>query len=575
MKNKLKLEKLLILYMVVILTGSLLITFIYLSNAYRKTMTKQLATARVEVLQQISKNANTVIEDIVKLSNLYYHYLNNSLVTSAGHAHEFELDFQSLDSITSMLGNSVDFFYEFLSFDGLEYHSFEGDKLSINDISNKIWFEDLISSDGNPLIITTHEISEKNVITIGRVIKDAYDKAYGVLLLNVSEDEIFKTYGALLDQSSIYIVDGKGKIVSHSDKDMLGVNFYDMSKLSAIFGSEYYKIINKNGVSYLFSIYVDDIGWCYVEEIPLSIVVSSVNTIFINSFIVIIIILLIGIAMSFYIAHFTTQPLQTLLFQLKRFGHGDNDHQYFSVSGWREIAELCSECNSMSDRIQTLVENIKRKDSAKRRAEIGFLQSQMNPHFMYNTLFSIRCCIEMNDKEKSISMIDSFTSMLKYMLSYKNEFIKVEDEISMLDEYAALQKIRYGDEINIDISSDDESYELYIPRMIIQPLIENSLFHGKKQGECINISIEFISSDDSLRIIVDDDGIGFTDEKFSKLYESMKNENSISNKIGLKNIRERIKMLFGDEYSISIEQDNNSGARVIIKIPRITEANEE
>lgn len=200
-------------------------------------------------------------------------------------------------------------------------------------------------------------------------------------------------------------------------------------------------------------------------------------------------------------------------------------------------------------------------------AEMGFLQSQMSPHFLYNTLFSIRCPVDMGDKEKAIGIIDAFTSILKYILSYKSEFVDVAMEIKFLKDYAVLQKYRYGDQFDPEIRCEPELYEKKLLRMILEPLVENSLFHGMSdEKQKIHVVVEFAIDGEELLITVTDDGVGFTDENCMRLNQKMR-EGKQSNLIGMNNIRDRIKMTFGKKYGLSIDLDYQEGARTIVKLP--------
>lgn len=223
----------------------------------------------------------------------------------------------------------------------------------------------------------------------------------------------------------------------------------------------------------------------------------------------------------------------------------------------------------MMGRIRSLVTEIKESERRKRAAEMGFLQAQMSPHFLYNTLFSIRCLVDMGDKGKAIGIIDAFTSILKYILSYKSEFADVSQEIKFLEDYAVLQKYRYGDQFHLEIVCGEELYQKKILRMILEPLIENSLFHGlsDKKDE-IHVAVIFEIREGDMVITVQDDGAGFTDENYRHLNQKLRG-NEQSNMIGMNNIRDRIKTTFGKRYGLSIDMNYTQGAKIIVKIPVI------
>ena len=207
----------------------------------------------------------------------------------------------------------------------------------------------------------------------------------------------------------------------------------------------------------------------------------------------------------------------------------------------------------------------------KRNVELRVLQSQINPHFLYNTLDTIQWKALEYKAFDVADMINSLSIFFRISLSDGKEFITIDDEIEHVRNYLEIQETRYKDKISYKINLDDSVPQYLVPKMIIQPLVENSIYHGlklKKQKGNININV--FSKDDCIIIEVIDNGLGMDLEKLAttrkNLYESIESEH-----YGLYNINERLKLTFKDKYSIDIDSEFGKGTRVSLKIPKVSE----
>ena len=440
---------------------------------------------------------------------------------------------------------------------------------SLADYRNKLWFLDVMK-EKEKWISTYDDIRGKSVISIARTMSDQDGNFIGLFLFNIYEHNFSQVFESLSDQNDIYIVDSDGNIVSHRNKELIGIRFYDMDVMNQMFQHQNYNIIEKSQKQYLFSVFKNqELNWMLVEEIPLELLLGEVQTIRRRMVLIGLAIFAVSMLICLYISQRTARPLRELVHELEKVGRSEKNEQKFEVSGWREINTICEECNNMNQRIRSLVTAIKDSEKKKRAAEMGFMQSQMSPHFLYNTLFSIRCLVDMGEKEGAIGIIDAFTSILKYILSYKSEFVDVSQEIKFLEDYSVLQKYRYGEQFSLQIQCPPELYQKKVLRMILEPLVENSLFHGlDDEVDSIHVTVSFQIEENDMVITVTDDGVGFTDENFMKLSRRIRSGEQ-SNMIGMNNIRERLKMTFGKKYGLSIDTNYNDGARIFVKMPVI------
>ncbi len=199
------------------------------------------------------------------------------------------------------------------------------------------------------------------------------------------------------------------------------------------------------------------------------------------------------------------------------------------------------------------------------------MQSQINPHFLYNTLDTIQWKALEHNAYDVADMINSLSAFFRLSLSGGKEFITVADEIEHVKSYLCIQRIRYRDKVNYEIYVETAVSQYLVPKMIIQPLVENSIYHGLKQKKNSGIIIIKIFSEDNFIIIeVTDDGLSMSDENLKELMNSL-SQSIETDHYGLYNINERLRLTFKDKYRIEITSNVNSGTTVTLKIPKITE----
>ncbi|MBU3877489.1 histidine kinase [Faecalicatena sp. AGMB00832] len=573
----LKLKTILIILTACIITCTLGISGIISFQMFEKLMVQKISNSRVDVLSQISEKVSTIKSNAEMLSNLYFYNENLTEIYHDGSFTEEEKKqiqdhFNNIEKMTGMTqaATGLEFYYTFLMENGYVYTSDPKTRMqSLADYRNKLWFLDVME-EKEKWISTYEDIQGRSVISIARTMKDKDGKFIGLFLFNIYEHNFSQVFEALSGQNDIYIVDHDGNIVSHKNKELIGIRFYDMDVMNQMFQHENYSIIEKSQKKYLFSIFKNqELDWMIVEEIPLELLLGDVQSIGRRMVLIGLVIFAVSMLVCLYISQRTARPLKELVYELEKVGRSEKNEQTFEVSGWREINTICEECNYMNQRIRGLVTAIKESEKKKRAAEMGFMQSQMSPHFLYNTLFSIRCLVDMGNKEGAIGIIDAFTSILKYILSYKSEFVDVAQEIKFLEDYSVLQKYRYGDQFSLEIECPSELYQKKVLRMILEPLVENSLFHGlDDEVERIHVTVSFKIEAGDMIITVTDDGVGFTDENFMKLSRKIRSGEQ-SNMIGMNNIRERLKMTFGKKYGLSIDTNYEEGARIFVKMPVI------
>ena len=321
----------------------------------------------------------------------------------------------------------------------------------------------------------------------------------------------------------------------------------------------------------------DDIQYyIYYQTESMEKVTNTLNT-QIRTFIIIcaclIAVLTIGLAMA--VMQITTgmlRPIQVLAQAAGRISEGDLDARA-DVDSRDEIAVLADRFNDMAGNIQTLVVKVREDEQKMRKADLRLLQEQINPHFLYNTLDNIVWLIEGNEPDEAVEMVVTLSEFFRLVLSKGKEFITIRQEEQHISSYLQIQGKRYHDILDYHIYIDPEIYEYQIPKLTLQPLVENALYHGIKYKRSRGmIEITGTKEGENLYLTVADDGVGMDEDELKKLEKEISRPcKETESGFGLANVNERIRMYFGSEYGMKIWSEKGSGTRITIEIPAITD----
>ena len=260
------------------------------------------------------------------------------------------------------------------------------------------------------------------------------------------------------------------------------------------------------------------------------------------------------------------EPVKRLTKAMKKVSEGELDTRV-QLSSQDETALMAAEFNRMLDQIQELIQRIVEEENAKKDAELEALQYQITPHFMYNTLNSIKCAAMIKGEQELAGVIEDFTELLQTCISKKGTFLTVADEMQILKNYIHLQEFRNGEEIQVEYNIMQEAEQCMIPRLILQPLVENAMLHGfdlKKQQGMLRISA--CVQQDKLYLEVADNGRGMSKEQIHQLLTSQVKKTKGLTAVGIPNVRDRLKLYYGNEAKLSY-QSSSEGTRAMIYLP--------
>ena len=387
---------------------------------------------------------------------------------------------------------------------------------------------------------------------------------YALVYVTMKEEDMEKFYQHFTSEyANFYMTDSQGKIISTNQKAMLknklskNLRATEKEKLrrDAVENSKEVIVFQKYLPYYDYTIYgvIDSrnaLGRLY--NIPMLWSVCAV------------IAMGVIIATYFFVKQ-TTKPLSVLVKKMANARNEKYDEQ-IEVTGPYEIQELTSTYNTMLEDLNRYIEELMNVQKEKRKAEISALQMQINPHYVYNTLASIKWLIYQGEIEKSTRAIDAFISLLRSTIGNTDEYTTIEKEIENLKNYVFINNTRYGDKVQVEYFVNFGCEECQIPKMLLQPFVENAFFHAFPYERKGKITILVRKLDDDLQVQIIDDGVGIDRKRLKEISEGNTKTEHFTG-IGVNNVDDRLKLLYGSRYGILIESEENKGTRITVCIP--------
>lgn len=274
------------------------------------------------------------------------------------------------------------------------------------------------------------------------------------------------------------------------------------------------------------------------------------------------------LVMSYYIPQSITRPIRILSEATDQVAKGDLSI-HTEVYAGSDVTLLSESFNKMIDKINELLVQVKQEQIHLKNAELELLQSQINPHFLYNTLDTIVWLAEAGDQKKVVSMVGSLSKFFRTSLNQGKDIISIQEELQHVRSYLEIQQVRYQDILEFEIAVPEELFLYRIPKITIQPLVENALYHGIKNKRGLGkIIISGEKKENDFLLYVTDNGIGMKEERLKQIENRIEQKSSEEKEIyGLYNVNERIRLKFGQEYGISIASTYMEGTKVQIKLP--------
>ena len=445
------------------------------------------------------------------------------------------------------------------------------------DLNTQELYATALEKPNGPILTSSHVqhiISGERpwVITLSRGIRDrsGSGEKEGVFFIDLN----YSAISGLCDQSTVgtkgyaFILDAKGNIVYHPQQQQL-YNELQTENISLIMDTDEDTVLTGTGNDgKLYSISRSEkTGWTVVDCTNVKELLSKSRQAQSVYVLTAIILVIVALLFSRFMARSITLPIQKLRDSMKKVQEGDFSVSDVVVDSKNEIGSLTKSFDVMTHRIHELMEQNVHEQEEKRKSELKALQSQINPHFLYNTLDSIIWMAEGKKNEEVVLMTASLARLLRQSISNEDEVVPIANEVEYARGYLTIQKMRYKDKLEFQIEVD--SSILYIPliKLVLQPIIENAIYHGLKYKESKGLLIvKGFMKDGNAVLQVIDDGVGMDEETLAHIYDKHK-VNYHSNGVGVYNVQKRLKLYYGEDYGITYTSELGKGTTATITIP--------
>lgn len=365
-------------------------------------------------------------------------------------------------------------------------------------------------------------------------------------------------------EGAAYVVDGDGKIVAGNKEEYLGTEFpVNIEELKNLNNSQYDFLSSSESFYYIGNKMQND--WTLVQTVSVKEFYRELNRMVFLAAIAVLFILGISFVFVRMATSKIAKPTQELLESMKKLGKEGKYPRVKEIS-YDEIGLIGKEYNEMAAHIEMLIEKVYKMELTHKQAELEFLQMQINPHFLYNTLDTISW-LAMEKGNTEISDIAIALAELLRATIKKEHFVTLNEELKAVKDYLLIQKERFGDKITVCYDVAEEVYDCQVPNFILQPLVENAIIHGlEPKIEKGKLMIQIHLEERKLHFLIADNGIGMTEEEIEFFFQQCE-EQGTKQFIGLKNVYRRLILCYGEESRLHIISRKNEGTKIQFLIP--------
>lgn len=530
-----------------------------------------------QMLEQVSWNLNSYIRNMMNISDfMYYNVIKNKDLTEESIDKEMNLLYEeNKDYLVSIVCVTEDGAV-------LAAGPIATRKKSV-DLKEQEWFVQAGEKIENLHFTTPHvqNIFESSnyqyawVISLSRSVEltNVGHTRRGVLLVDMNYSAIEQVFDKANEQNSgyVYLMDRNGEIIYHpkqkaiysgmmKENNRMAASYEDGTHVENFMGEERAVVVKTIGYT----------GWKIVNVTPTSELFR--NTIHIGFFMVMICTVTIFLILfgNIFISDRVTEPLRNLEDSIRYLEEGHLEEEHIYIGGSHEIRHLGQTITLMVKRMKDLMDKMVQEQEDKRKSELDALQSQINPHFLYNTLDSVVWMVECEQYREAISMVKALAKLFRISLSKGNSIITIEDELTHAQNYMSIQQMRYRNKFCVKIDVEPTIRDCITIKLIVQPILENAIYHGMEfmdgEGE---ITVHGYEKDGDIYIEVSDNGMGIPEETIESLLTDKSRARGKGSGIGLWNVNQRIALYFKGDYGLSIKSELDEGTTVTIHLPKI------
>lgn len=577
--NKSIARKLIAVFIVLIVTPVLTIGIISFKWSEGIILDKVGASA-AKTLDQASANVNHILNSMIYVSNSIN--LNDSVKkilskTEPASAIERWADFQTVDNLFASI-NSTYFpyagYFTIIGENGLVYTSWFRDDKSFQILEHESLFEEMVTNQflwipSHANYASEYARGEEQLLTMSRyIVEDIGLAKYGVFIVSVPHRVFFDVL-----ENAHTTPDSKLLILDETNEPILYADSTDRALFLALSGHDGLHppsgsfVSEADGASYMVNYHwLNRNSWKIVELVPYESLVGEIVELRNKLAVFLVLFLLLFLVISMVWVYSFTTPIRKLYQSMRRVERGDWSVRVESKSH-DEIGLLVRNFNHMVGNMKSLVDRLYEEQEKKRELEMEALQAQIEPHFLFNTLNSIRWVAVMSESENVSEMIGSLTHLLKMRISTKERDITIEEELENVKHYILLQKVRYNTRFDMVMEVDSGILSVRILKLILQPIVENAILHGLDRTGGSTIAIRGYRQGGDAVITVSDNGKGMDEKQLQALKQAIYSGRKLSRGIGLSNVNQRLVLSYGETYGLAIQSEPGRGTTVAVRVP--------
>lgn len=538
-----------------------MISFFSFVNIYEEATKENVITSSEQAVFQVENTVENYQEDIENLMNMI---LSNISEDKESTDQFFKSLFQIKSEVVSV--TTYDLNGKLLNAwsDGKILKKHINENLSYDESLNKKMHTDRLNIT-KPHVETLFTDYYPWVVTISQYKENEKGER-----IQVAMDVKFSNIAKYVDGVGIgqhgycYIADENGNIIYHPQQQLIYAglkkeNYRDYSDGTHTESNVIYSVKSLERSDWKI------VGVCLADEM----ITNKVEALAKNLIIISIGVLLVTILAGGIFSKLFSKPANDLAKAMQKFENDTDKFVFEPIEGTAEITSLTESFEHMVLQIQELVEKVRQEEISLRKTELKALQAQINPHFLYNTLDAIAWMCEEERHKDAVEMVNALARLFRISISRGHELISIEKEIEHAKSYLKIQNFRYKNQFTYDFKVDDTCLSYLCNKITLQPIIENAIYHGiDRMVDEGKIEIRIFTEHEKIVFEVEDNGVGMTEEQCQEILQKDSGDKA---GIGIKNVNDRIKIYFGEEYGITIRSELDEGTCVTITMPKITE----
>lgn len=549
-----------------------------LNMRFTNTVEDMVEEKNIQILEQTNQALNTYLKQMMKVSDTtYYQILKQKDTQLDGIYIELDLLYKAnQDKVVSIA---------LFDWDGKIVDAVPVSTIKKNiDPRSEEWYvnaadkiEELHFSNAHVQnIFDASDAGYRWVVSLSRYVEFMRNGKIeeGVLLVDMNFtgiEQVIKNVN--MDKSGyLYLMDHDGEIIYHPKQQLLYTGIENEDNLAFVgcedgtytrtFEDEE-RLVTIKTVGYT--------GWKLVSVIPMKAVVKQYSGTQTYILIISICLAFIFIQLSSFITKKITDPIYRLEKAVGKLESGELETAIM-VGGSEEIRHLGNSIQAMVNQLRQLMNDVVTEQELKRKSELDALQTQINPHFLYNTLDSIVWMIENEKYEGAVTMVTSLARLFRISISKGKSIISVKEELAHAEYYMSIQSIRYKNKFTYTVEADDAIKQKATVKLILQPMIENAIIHGMAymdEDDGGHINVRAYEEQGQLIMEVEDNGCGMSEERIEEIRSGKNRGKTLGSGIGMGNVHERIKIYFGESYGVNMYSEPDEGTLIRINMPLV------